>query len=161
VAIEPPSDSLHARLGQVKAAAEKLGKATHAGFAMVVAAKLDRTLEFALRARMSGLNRELNDKLYGEYGLVRDFSSKILLTHCLNLIDRETYKRLTGIRRIRNLFAHSNEELNLESEAVQELVAKELSSADSIKSPHDLMRLVIEVEQVIAKAINAGNPQRK
>jgi len=152
----PPQNQAASRVDQMLAAAARLGEATHAGFAMVTAAKLDRFLEFAITANIPSLNREMKDKLYGEFGLLRDFSSKILLAHCLGLIDRENYKRLNGIRRIRNLFAHSNNELNMQSPELQELITKEFGADASIRTTTDLMNVAIAAERAIAEAINAA-----
>jgi hypothetical protein len=43
----------------------------------------------------------------------------------LGLADRETYRHLTMVRRVRNLFAHTNGYLSFESQKVHDLLAKE------------------------------------
>ena len=106
-----------------------VGRQTHAGFAMVVAAALDRVLEEALTAKMVKLNREMRDRVFGDFGTLRAFSAKINIAVAIGVADRETHMRLTMIRKVRNLFAHTNGYLSFDSQEVRVLIATELRSA--------------------------------
>jgi DNA-binding MltR family transcriptional regulator len=137
--------------------AETLDRQTHAGLTMIVAAALDRLLEQALRTKMVNLNRDICDKIFGEYGTMRDFNSKILLAHALGIADRETFKRLTAIRRVRNLFAHTEGYLSFASPEVSALLTKELDQA-APTSADEFVVVAEAVEESVAKACSLPHP---
>ena len=100
---QPSKKSVVEDFANIQVLAQKLGLQTHAGAAMLVAAASDRMLEDALTIRMDKLNREMRDKLLGDYGTLRSFSAKIDVAFALGLVDRQHYKLLTAIRKCRNL----------------------------------------------------------
>jgi len=63
-------------------------------FLEVVAAALDRILEQALLAKMIALNREMRDKLFGEFGTLGDLSAKTNLAVALGVADRDDFSLL-------------------------------------------------------------------
>ena len=136
---------------RIKILVERLGRQTHAGATMLTAAALDRLLETALLARFAKNNREVRDSIFGEFGVLRDFSAKIELSFALGLIDREAQKNLNAIRRIRNLFAHSKEYINFDSEPVQAVISKELSSTTTITSVESFLSVAEEIEAQVCK----------
>jgi len=117
-----PKKNVHELLDSIRRSAEKLGLQSHAGFAMVVAAALDRLLEDAIASKMVPLNSKMRDKIFGDYGTLRGFAAKIDMALGLGVIDQDTYKQLTILRRIRNLFAHTNERLDFSSHEVRKLI---------------------------------------
>ena len=145
----PPVNSLRAGLDSIKILVEKLGRQTHAGATMLTTAALDRLLESALRTKFARDNREVHDAVFGEFGVLRDFSAKITMAFALGCIDRGSQKRLTAIRRLRNLFAHSRDYVNFDSEPVRELISKEFGSVARLASIEDLISIAEEVEQAV------------
>ena len=107
VADSPPKSQPSLRqLGHdLRTLAQRMDRLSHAAVAMVVAAALDQLLESALLTKFNTSNREIRDKLFGDFGALRSFSAKIDLSFALGLVDRDTYGQLTAIRKMRNLFA--------------------------------------------------------
>ena len=151
MATSPSANSLQAGFDRIKVLVESMSRQTHAGATMLVAAALDRLLESALQTKFSRDNRETRDSVFGEYGVLRDFSAKITMSFALGVIDRETQKRLTAIRRLRNFFAHTRDYINFESELVRALVSKEFGSAVPISSIAELISIAEEIELEILK----------
>ena len=148
----PPKISVMEQIKSLKPLIEKVGRKTHAGATMLLAASLDRILEEALTTKMVALNREMRDRLFGEYGTLRNFSAKIDIACALGLVDRQNYKRLTAIRKCRNLFAHSKELLSFESPDVRALLKSETTTATTVKSIDDFISLGELVETYVAQA---------
>src|SRR6185503_5452075 len=86
---------------------DAIDRQTHAGVALVVAAAIDRLLEDGLETRLTVPNRDFRDKLFGDFGVLGGFSAKIDLSLALGVLDQDSYVHATGLRKIRNLFAHS------------------------------------------------------
>jgi DNA-binding MltR family transcriptional regulator len=144
---------------RIQVLVEKIGRQTHAGAAMLTAAALDRLLETALLARFARNSREVRDSIFGDFGVLRDFSAKIELCFALGIVDRETQKKLNAIRRIRNLFAHSRDYINFDSLSIQALVTKELGSTVEISSIESFLSVAEEVEARVCEL--SGLPQDK
>jgi DNA-binding MltR family transcriptional regulator len=138
---------------------EKLGRQTHAGAAMLVSAALDRLLEEALTTKMVKLNRTMRDKLFGEYGTLRDFSAKIDIAFALGLVDRQNYTLLTAIRKCRNLFAHSKALLSFESPDVHALLKSGMATPTNVNSIDDFISLGESVEAHVAQAAAIQFPE--
>jgi DNA-binding MltR family transcriptional regulator len=147
-----PTKSLRQLLESLRVSAEELGRQTHAGFAMIIAAALDRLLEEALTTKMVKLNSEMRSKLFGEFGALRDFSSKITLAHSLGVADDQCYKSLTMIRRVRNLFAHNEGYLGFDSPEVSALIAKELGESSAATSVESFVEIAEAVESYVTSA---------
>jgi DNA-binding MltR family transcriptional regulator len=99
---------------------------------------------------MVKLNRGMPDVIFGEFGTLRDFSAQINLACGLGIVDRIGYRQLTLIRRVRNLFAHSNGYLTFDSVAVQKLLATELAHGAPLGSVDDFIKLAMKIEAAIA-----------
>ena len=97
---------------------------THAGTALISSAIVDQQLQDALLTRMRKLSRKLTDSLFSGYGPLSSFCAKIDLAFALELIDETTHDRLTTARKIRNLFAHSDEFLTFDSPEVSDILRK-------------------------------------
>jgi hypothetical protein len=154
----PAKRTLGESLERVKVLMEEVGRQTHAGAAMLVAAALDRVLEDALTTRMIQLNREMRDKLFGDYGTLRDFSAKIDIAFALGLVDRQNYKLLTAIRKCRNLFAHSKDVLSFESPGVRALLTLGVATTTTVNSIEDLISVGEAVEAHIAQSAGMSVP---
>lgn len=141
---------------KIKSTAGILGRKANAGMVLVSTAALDRTLERAIETKLPSLNREFRDKLFGEFGALRDFSAKSDLAFALGIIDRPTYRRLTAIRRVRNLFAHTDRELSCESTEVRDLLAAAPGVSGSDLSIVDFNKLVVLADESLTSA--AGIP---
>ena len=148
----PPKKHLGELIAKVINLTEKMGRQTHAGAAMLVAAALDRTLEDALTIRMVRLNRDMRDKLFGEYGTLRNFSAKIDVAFALGLVDRPNYKALTAIRKCRNLFAHSRDLLSFESSDIRSLLEKSTEELTTVKNIEDFISAGELIEAHVARA---------
>jgi len=76
------------------------------GVGIVGAAALDDLLAQLIKSYL-GLDEELASRFVGsDFVPVGSFSARILTARCLGLIDDDSLRVLTIIRRIRNLFAH-------------------------------------------------------
>jgi DNA-binding MltR family transcriptional regulator len=131
--------------------AESLGRQTHSGTTMMIAAALDRLLETALTSKMTRDSREVRDSLFGEFGVLRAFSAKIELSFAMGIVDRQAQRQLTMIRKVRNTFAHTDDLLTFESEAVQTVIVKALGTSQSIGSIEDFIAVAKAVESTISK----------
>jgi DNA-binding MltR family transcriptional regulator len=149
----PKISSVKDQLESLNPLIEKIGRQTHAGATMLLAAALDRLLEEALTTKMVELNREMRDKLFGEYGTLRDFSAKIDIAFSLGLVDRQNYKLLTAIRKCRNLFAHSRGFLSFESPDIRALLLESGATMPTTASSiEDFISLGEMVETHVAQA---------
>lgn len=138
-------------MDDIKTLVAKIDRQTHAGATMLTAAALDRLLESALRTMFARDNREVHDVVFGEFGVLRDFSAKITMAFALGCIDRQGQKRLTAIRRLRNIFAHSRDYVSFDSEPVRALITREFGSAAKITSIEGLISIAEEVELAVLR----------
>jgi DNA-binding MltR family transcriptional regulator len=143
-------------LEDIKSSTEKLGRQTHAGAAMIVAAALDRLLEEALVTKMVPLNREMRDKLFGDYGALRHFSAKIDVAFAVGIVSRDTFKLLTAVRKCRNLFAHTNGLLSFESPEIHDIFSLGTTQLTPVVSIEDFFSIAEAIEANLAKS--AGLP---
>jgi DNA-binding MltR family transcriptional regulator len=79
------------------------------GCVLVGAAILEQRLEELFRVVFSGngIGKKMQDTLFDTNGPLATFSSKVKLSYTLGFIAKEVYEDLDRIRRIRNDFAHS------------------------------------------------------
>ena len=125
---------------------------THAGIAMIVAAALDRLLEDALLTKMVKLSEERRKNLFGDYGTLRSFDAKIKVAFAFAVIDRETSKRLTFIRKIRNTFAHTEGFLDFNSPAINSILSTQQGSKSGTVSMEFFFSTASMIESSIMKA---------
>jgi DNA-binding MltR family transcriptional regulator len=159
VVTKPGKGDLRQGLERIGVLVDRIGRQTHAGAAMLTAAVLDRLLESALLSRFEKNNREVRDAIFGDFGVLRDFSSKIEMSFALGLIDREGYKSLHAIRRIRNLFAHSKDYVNFDSDAVQALIKSELPNATVVSSIESLLGVAEGIEARVCQVSGVPHEQ--
>lgn len=76
------------------------------GAALVGVAYLDELLVRLFKARM--LTENASEELFGRFGPLSSFSSRIDVAYCLGWIGPETYRDLNLLRKIRNEFAHAH-----------------------------------------------------
>jgi DNA-binding MltR family transcriptional regulator len=97
---------------------------THAGSALVMAAKLDDELQKLLLIQMQPISNRLAERLFTGYGPLASFAAKIDVCYALKLIEQDTYEDLAVIREIRNHFAHSTEITDFNTAPVQAICNK-------------------------------------
>jgi len=145
-------EQLFRALDSFKNIAMNLKRQTHSGMAMLVAAALDRLLEDALLTKMVNLSRERREKLFGDYGTLRSFDAKINVAFAFAVIDRETSKRLTIIRKIRNKFAHTQGFLDFDSPEIKSILSTQWGSESASVSLKFFFSTAILIESSIVKA---------
>jgi DNA-binding MltR family transcriptional regulator len=102
-----------------------LNKNAEAGVVLVTIATVDEWLEKLLLAGMrEGLSNEVVKRIFGSYGPLYEFASKVDIAYALDLIDMETLDSLRVLKDIRNAFAHTRELLHFESERISKLCQK-------------------------------------
>jgi hypothetical protein len=94
---------------------------THAAVVVTAAAILDQALERALKTQMPGLTKNLAKKLFDDFGPLSSFAAKIDLAHALGITSDFVHAELGKIRKMRNLFSHSEKLLSLDTEPVKTL----------------------------------------
>jgi DNA-binding MltR family transcriptional regulator len=158
--VDPKTQNVTQALANLGVSVDQIGLKTkalllkrHAGIALVVAATLDRTLEGALRMKMNTLNNELAGRLFGDTRPLGNFSAKIDLAFAIGLVDSDNYKRLTKIRRIRNVFAHADDFVDFHTPAIQKLLLN-LTDEASVKSSPETAFISIakEIELAVTHA---------
>jgi DNA-binding MltR family transcriptional regulator len=101
-----------------------LGPQTHPGAATLLAARLERVLEWIIQANMPYLSNRMKPRIFEGYGPLGSFSAKIDIARALGFIDENDSRTLHAIRDIRNKFAHADEELHFHHPAIMALVHK-------------------------------------
>jgi DNA-binding MltR family transcriptional regulator len=101
---------------------DEIARSTHAGYALIMAARLDQTLRAAIERRMPYLTENLRRALF-EHGALSDFSDKIDIAFGLGIIDAETRRELHILRKMRNAFAHSPAKLHFGDNAIISFLA--------------------------------------
>jgi DNA-binding MltR family transcriptional regulator len=87
------------------------------GAALAGIAYLDELLGRLFKAQM--LTEKVSEELFGRFGPLSSFSSRIDVAYCLGWIGPETYRDLNLLRKIRNDFAHAHEPVTFSDAAVQ------------------------------------------
>lgn len=77
--------------------------------ALVGTAFLERCIRDALLTHMVPLNSEERQQLFGPEAPLGQFSARIRLGYALGMFNRNDFRDLDCIRRIRNIFAHFHE----------------------------------------------------
>ena len=101
---------------------DELARSTHAGYALIVAARLDQTLRATIERKMPYLTKNLCRALF-EHGALSDFGDKIDIAFGLGIIDTETRRELHIVRKMRNAFAHSPAKLHFGDNAIMSFLA--------------------------------------
>ena len=93
-----------------------IGRASARATAIVGAAQLDYLLEQVLRHHMIAKPEE---SLFGAYGPLSSFSAKIDLAKSLGILTKGEASDLHRVRKIRNVFAHSLQEVSFRDQSIQ------------------------------------------
>jgi DNA-binding MltR family transcriptional regulator len=107
----------------------KLGPQTHPGAAMLLSARLEKTLEWIIQVNMPHLSNRMKPRLFEGYGPLGSFSAKIDIARAFGFIGGDDAQLLHAIRAIRNEFAHADEELHFHHATIKALVSKLPASA--------------------------------
>ncbi|MBL4861105.1 MAG: hypothetical protein JKX96_09760, partial [Acinetobacter sp.] len=94
---------------------------TDRGAALIVAAVLEEQLTLILYSFLRD-SKSAKILLDGFNAPIGQFSSKIHLCHALGLIEDDEYKQLEGLRKIRNKFAHSFENIDFDTQQIKDLI---------------------------------------
>lgn len=95
---------------------EGTAKQTHASVAITRSAYLELGLERIIKKAMLRLPRDLDNKLFKGYGPLSSFSAKIDIAYSLKYISNDYHRTLHAVREVRNLFAHTYENLHFDSD---------------------------------------------
>ena len=84
------------------------------GCVLLGAAILEERIEevFCLAFDRNGISKKLQKSLFGSNGPLSTFSSKIKLAYSFGFVPKHVYEDLDAIRRIRNDFAHTSQEVD-------------------------------------------------
>jgi DNA-binding MltR family transcriptional regulator len=90
--------------------------------AILVAAKLEESLEEALLTKMQPINHEIRKRLFEGYGPLSGFAAKIDLAYALKIFSKKVYDTLRTIKKVRDIFAHRSELCNFETPEIATLL---------------------------------------
>ncbi|MGE6397047.1 MltR family transcriptional regulator [Chryseobacterium scophthalmum] len=91
------------------------------GAVLFASSYIDFLLEKILRVKMIGNKKHL-DSLFDFNGALGTFSSRIAICYSMGIFPKEYYDEINTIRKIRNIFGHSPEKLDFESEKISKIV---------------------------------------
>jgi hypothetical protein len=77
------------------------------GCALIAGSMAENELEKIIRTRLTHLNKEQLDELFGYKGTLGTFSAKIEVAYAFEFIDHKLRADFDRIREVRNTFAHS------------------------------------------------------
>ncbi len=108
------------------------------GCVLVGAALLEERLEELFRAvfNRNSASKKLQDSLFESNGPLATFSAKVKLAYSLGLVDKSIFDDLETVRRIRNEFAHSAEEVDFSGSSF----ASEIKAMHSVQQFKDRMQ---------------------
>lgn len=86
--------------------------------AILMAADLESTLEFAIIIRLKRNDEKTIDNLISRDGPLSSFSAKIHLAYAMGLVDDDAFNDINIIRRVRNAFAHSPRPIDFSEEVI-------------------------------------------
>jgi DNA-binding MltR family transcriptional regulator len=117
-----------------------LRKESERGSAIVCAALLDESLREIIKAKLVALSKKKDELFDGGNSPLESASAKIDLAYRIGLISRDEKSSFHLIRKIRNKFAHSSEEIHFDSSIVKDLIS-------------ELFKLNKEMLNIFAKAV--------
>jgi DNA-binding MltR family transcriptional regulator len=85
---------------------------------------LEDWVKAAIKARTRDLSSKLEERLFSGYGPLNSFAGKIDIAYAFNIIEGDVYNDLRALKDIRNAFAHSTENLHLNSPTLAPLLQK-------------------------------------
>lgn len=101
-----------------------LRKESERGSAIVCAALLDESLREIIQAKLVTLSKKKDELFDGGNAPLESSSAKIDLAYRIGLISRDEKSSFHLIRKIRNKFAHSSEEIHFDSNIVKDLISE-------------------------------------
>ena len=127
-----PNKQLLKLVAQSNQLVEVLGKQAHASTALVMCARLEKTVQWILETKMPKLSKTQSDRLFEDIkGPLNTFYAKIEVAYSLGLIGHQEKLTLHAIRNVRNKFAHADEETHFDSPEVAKEMAKLPDTDDS------------------------------
>lgn len=115
----PPLPKFPAFLGgeYLRELFDKLYPKTHAGTVLLLASRVEKSLELLLAFQMEPISKTQRAKIFDSVKApLGTFSAKIEVARGLHLISAREYQGLHAIREIRNRFAHADVELHIDSD---------------------------------------------
>lgn len=116
-----------------------LRKESERGSAIVCATLLEESLYGMIKSKSVPSSRKNDELLDGSYARLGTFSAKIDLAYRIGLISLNERSSFHIIRKIRNEFAHSSEEISFESNVIKDYIS-------------ELFRLNIEMLNIFGNA---------
>ncbi len=99
-----------------------LRKESERGSAIICATLMEESLKKIIKAKLVPSPERNDELLDGAYTPLNNFSAKIDLAYRIGLIDLNQKSSFHLIRRIRNEFAHSSDEINFESPIIKDRI---------------------------------------
>lgn len=113
---KPPQPPPALTLPNTAALYQELIQLSDPGTVLVLAARLEKSLEHLIQVMMTPISASLRKKVFeGRGGALSTFSNKIDLARALHLITSREEQALNAIRDIRNYFAHNDEMAHFDS----------------------------------------------
>jgi hypothetical protein len=100
------------------------------GCALIAGSVAENALETIIRTRMTPLNKEREDQIFGIDGILGSFSSKIKIAFAFGFIDVDLRDQLDRMREIRNVFAHSKIAIDFKTPEIHRACVGLLKSTD-------------------------------
>lgn len=133
---------------------EVLGKQAHASTALVMCARLEKTVQFILERNMPKLSKTQSDRLFEDIkGPLNTFYAKIEVAYSFGLIDHQEKRILHAIRGVRNEFAHADEETHFDSPEITKKMAK-LPDTDDSTNFSRFLTVSAECSKTLADKLN-------
>jgi DNA-binding MltR family transcriptional regulator len=127
----------------------QLSRNAEAATALITVAAIDKWLEKLLRTRMREISKRVAERIFGSNGPLYEVAPKADMAYALELIDEATLQNLRVLRDIRNVFAHTAEQIHFTSAEISSLCQK----LPSWKSGGDDHALFMTVAADCARAI--------
>ncbi len=127
---------------------EEVLRGSSRGAALIAGAWIEEVLRGVIRHFMVELTSSEEKILFRGYGPLSTFSSKITLAYSLGIIGKKTRHDLNAIRKIRNDFAHSLHDIDLNEASIATKI-QNLNSLQNLenmeeKSPQEKLAAAVE-----------------
>jgi len=86
--------------------------------------RLEDWVKAAIKAKTRDLSSKLEERLFSGYGPLNSFSGKIDVAYAFSIIEMDIYNDLRALKDIRNTFAHSMDNLHLNSPAIAPMLRR-------------------------------------
>lgn len=105
------------------------------GAVLFASSYIDVLLEKILRIKLIGNKKHL-DSIFSFNGALGTFSSRISICYSLGLFPKEYFEEINTIRKIRNIFGHSPEKIDFESEKISKIIQNLQFLPDNFDKPN-------------------------